>query len=521
MHQLAAQFVFQILKNPPKTRTELQKLKNIFSAAHTLSVFTNQDIVLAYKMLREQGRVEKNLAFEKLIRKRSIRSLSGVAVVTVLMKPYPCPGKCVFCPTEARMPKSYLSNEPGAMRALLNDFDPYRQVKNRLLALEASGHPTDKVELIVLGGTFSSYPRQYQQDFIRQCLNAMNGGAKERSLEKAQKKNETARHRLVGLSLETRPDFVTEDEIRHFRSLGCTKIQLGVQHLDTDVLVLNKRGHGKEAVILATRICKDAGLKICYHIMPNLPGSTPEKDLAMFRELFTNPDFRPDYLKIYPCSVVPGSELAHWFAQGKYQSYPFPILEKLLVDMKKVVPRYVRIDRLVRDIPGESILEGSRVTNMRQMIAQKYPNLGCQCIRCREIRDEPIVKEKLTFRKLEYIAQKGREVFLEYVQGEKLCALLRLRLLSLRRATKQSHCADHIAIIREVHVFGAHLPLGKREKSASQHFGLGKKLIFEAEKIAQESGFDKIAIISAIGTRPYYRKLSYRLSGTYMVKKLM
>jgi len=368
-----------------------------------------------------------------------------------------------------------------------------------------------------LGGTFSFYPRRYQQAFVRQCFNALNGGKKELSLEKAQKNNENAEHRVVGLSLETRPDHVTKDEVRWLRKLGCTKIQLGVQHLDNTILDYVKRGHYKEDAAQAIRLCKDAGLKICLHMMPNLPGSTPAKDLQMFKELFANPDFRPDYLKVYPCTVTPFSELEGWVKKKTYKSYSDQELEELLVKIKRTIPEYVRIERLIRDIPGESIIEGSKITNMRQEIERKY-KVECKCIRCREIKDTDIIAEKLKFHKLEYDASGGKEFFLSYDQGRSLCSMLRLRFPSPDQVVKEID--GQIAIIREVHTYGSQLRISKKSTGEAQHIGLGRKLIAEAENLSKTAGYKKIAVISSVGTRAYYKKLGYERDGTYMSKPL-
>lgn len=551
MTLIAQKFIEEAIQQNINSERKLQVLKNAFSTRYKITSLTNQELIQSYKFLLKEKKIERHPTLEKIFKKRKVRSLSGVTVITVLTKAYPCPGKCVFCPTENQMPKSYLSNEPAAMRALLNDFDPCKQVKNRLHALDISGHPTDKIELIVLGGTFSFYPKRYQRDFIRACFNALNGGKKERTLKKAQKINETEKHRVVSLSLETRPDYIDEEEVRHFRELGCTKIQLGVQHLDNEILDYVKRGHHAEESARAIKLCKDAGLKVCVHMMPNLPGSTPEKDLKMFRKLWRSEDFRPDYLKVYPCSVTPFSELEKWWQKGEYKSYSYEILEKLIVDIKKTFPIYVRVDRLVRDIPGESILEGSRVTNLRQEIARKYPDLKCQCIRCREIKNAPVDATKIKFHQMEYNASGGKEYFLSFDHNDKICALLRLRFPSYHYEKNHIHHLENIpfckqwnektlkqkkiinnnkkhfikellgaAIIREIHTYGLTLNLGKKEDSASQHLGLGKRLMRKAEDIAKKNGYKKIAVISAIGTREYYRKIGYKIKGTYMVKNL-
>ncbi|EKD48273.1 MAG: hypothetical protein ACD_65C00037G0002 [uncultured bacterium] len=355
-------------------------------------------------------------------------------------------------------------------------------------------------------------------DFIRQCFNALNGGKKELSLEKAQKKNEIAEHRVVGLSLETRPDYITKNEVRWFRKLGCTKVQLGVQHLDNEILKYVKRGHFKEDSIRAIALAKDAGLKVCLHMMPNLPGSTPEKDVEMFQELFANPDFRPDYLKIYPCTVTPWSELETWFKQGKYKSYSDKTLTETLVKIKSLIPKYVRIERLVRDIPGESILEGSRVTNLRQELLKAYPNLKCDCIRCREIKNEEIDPSKIKFNMIEFDASKGKEFFLTYNQDDKLCSMLRLRFPGSHDIIKE--LPKGTAIIREVHTYGQQLKISGKNSGEAQHMGLGRKLIKKVEEISKKAGYKQLAVISSIGTREYYKKLGYKLVGTYMEKTL-
>ena len=507
------------IEERPKDAKEFQRIKNRFSGELQSYSASNYELNKFYQEAVKKGLLKDDQAIKKLIKKRTVRSLSGVAIITVLTKPYPCPGKCVFCPNEKGMPKSYLSNEPAAMRALLNDFDPTKQIGKRLISLKNQGHPTDKIELIVLGGTFSFYPKRYQKDFIRKCFNALNGGAPEKTLALAQKKNEKALHRVVGLSLETRPDFVTKDEIRWLRELGCTKIQLGVQHLDNEILKYVKRGHLKEDSIRAIKLARDAGLKICLHIMPNLPGSTPAKDIEVFKELFGNQDFRPDYLKIYPCTVTPFSELETWFKKGKYKSYTDKELRDLIVKIKALIPEYVRIERLVRDIPGESILEGSRVTNLRQELQREYPNMNCRCIRCREIKGEEIDPSKLELKIEEFEASNGRDFFISYNQNDKICSLLRLRFPSLDQVVPEID-PHTTSIIREVHTYGSQLKIDKESRGEAQHIGLGKKLILKAEEISRKNGYKRIAVISSIGTREYYKKWGFKLKGTYMVKNL-
>lgn len=503
---------------------ELHKLKKNYSKEFKSPLPSNFSLQEAYKSLLEDGWVGDKI-IQRLIRKRKIRTMAGVSVVTVLTKPYPCPGKCVFCPTEPGMPKSYLSNEPGAMRAVLDDFHPRDQVSTRLSSLKAQGHEVDKIEMIVLGGTFSAYNRQYQKNFIRTLFNACNN-KNERSLEKAQKRNEDSKNRIIGLSLETRPDHINPEEIKFMRELGCTKVQIGVQHTSNKVLELNKRGEKIEDTINAMQLLKDAGFKVAFHMMPNLPGSTPAMDIKMLNEIFESEKFRPDHLKIYPCVVTPYAELEEWHKAGKYKNYSDETLIKILIEIKKNIPEYIRLERLFRDIPGESILSGSQKTNMRQLLEtiMKKEGLRCHCIRCREIKGEDYNPEKIKLQTLEFDASGGKEFFLSYVeQGrDKLCSLLRLRFHSFFMNGKKHFIKElnGAAIVREVHTYGYQVEIGKGTSGASQHIGLGRRLLVEAERISKKAGHKKMAVISGVGTRNYYRKWGYELEGTYMTKIL-
>jgi elongator complex protein 3 len=510
-------FIFAALKANLKTEEDVEVFKKRFAKKHQKSTIANYNVVKTYREMIENNELKEDPDFLRIFRKRKIRSLAGVSVITVLTKPWYCPGKCVFCPTEKDMPKSYLSNEPGAMRAVLNDFDPHRQVTTRLKSLQNQGHPTDKIELIVLGGTFSAYPRAYQTAFIRSCYNALNG-TNFRKLEDAQKHNETATHRCIALSLETRPDHINKDELRYFRRLGCTKLQIGIQTIYDDVLKLNKRGETVEQGRKALHLAKDAGFKFSIHIMPGLPGSTPERDLKMMKVLFSDPAYHPDFLKLYPCTVVPYSELEKWWERGEYKPYDDPTLLKLIINCKKEVPEYCRIDRLIRDIPGESILAGNLETNLRQSIQQKSKKPICRCIRCREIRNKTINEKDLIYNEQTYKSSGGQEFFLTYEdqKQDKLLSLLRLRFPDkpfIRELQKS-------AIIREIHTYGFQVKIGQKHQNAPQHLGLGRKLIKKAENLAKKAGYKRLAVIASIGTREYYRKWGYELEGTYMIKKL-
>lgn len=507
-----------------KSQKDLQALKNSYCLKYGISSPSNVSLIKSYRKMLSKGRIREDKNFFSLIRKRRIRSQSGIANITVLTKSYACPGKCIFCPSEPEMPKSYLSNEPAMMRAILNDFDAYRQVENRLKGLSRTGHPTDKIEIIVSGGTFSYYPKNYQTAFVKNIYNGLNG-EKSRSLSKAIKANETASHRCVGLSLETRPDWIDEKEIKRMRKLGATKVEIGIQTLDDDILKLNKRGHGVSEIRKAMKLLKDAGFKINAHMMPNLYGSNIKKDLENFKKLFSDSDFRPDWLKIYPCVVTPYSQLEKIWREGKHKPYNDEELINLLIEMKKIVPEYVRIARLYRDIPAESILGGSKLSNLRQYVLKKMHEKGdkCRCIRCREIREEKINNKDIELKELIYESSGGKEHFLSFVdtKKDKLISFLRLRIPSQHFAGKMHFIKDlnGASVIRELHTYGKHLAINDHYNNAAQHKGFGKRLIKKAEEITKNYGIKKMAVISGVGVREYYRKRGFELGGTYMLKE--
>ncbi len=479
----------------------------------------------AYRDLVKAGKIKPSLELENLLKTRKIRSLSGIVSITVITKPYPCPGRCIYCPKEPDMPKSYLANEPACMRAVLTKFDPYKQVEARLNSLQFTGHATDKIELIVLGGTWSYYPKQYQAWFIKRCFDACNMSCRGRTptnnLKGVQKINEKAKNRIIGLTLETRPDYITPEEIKRMRELGCTRVELGVQSIYDDVLKFNRRGHDLKETIKATKLLKDAGFKVTYHMMLNLPGSSIKKDEKAFEELFSNPDFQPDQLKIYPCVVCKGSKLYQIWKNGKYKPYTDRELIELLIKIKsQILPYWVRVGRLFRDIPVPKIEAGCKISNLREVVQEEMKKRGlkCKCIRCREVRENYDQKEKIYLFREDYSASDGKEIFLSFEnkKRDKLFAFLRLRLPSkvfipvLKNAT----------IVREIHTYGQMIPLEKNN-FAPQHKGLGKKLMKLAEKITgKESCLKKIAVISGVGVREYYRKLGYKLKNEYMVKEI-
>ena len=506
-------------------------LRQAFSSRNIAPV-TKAILISIYRQLLKNKKIKADKNFEQLLKKRAVRTLSGVSVITVLSKPFVCPGRCVYCPTEAGMPKSYLSNEPAAARAKMNLFDPFRQVTMRIQALQNNGHSVDKLEILVLGGTWSVYPEKYQTEFIRDCFYAANIFGKKIkrkafSIAREQKINETAKYKIIGLTLETRPDFINPTEIRRMRTLGTTRVQIGVQHTDNKILDYIKRGHTIEQSIKATRLLKEAGFKVDHHYMPDLPGSTPAKDLKMFKYVFSSPDLQPDQIKIYPCIVNEYAELNKWYQQKKYKPYSTKQLLDLLLAVKKIVPPYMRINRLIRDIPEESIIAGNKITNLRQYLQIELKKQGkvCRCLRCREIRNDHLEGAKIELVSRKYPASAGIEYFLSWEDktNDKVYAFLRLRLNN-KKLKNIFPALNKAAIVRELHVYGQMIPVyhedNDDELSHTQHLGLGKKLMAEAESIAKQAGYNKIAVISGIGVRNYYRKLGYRLQDTYLVKTL-
>ncbi|OGD63913.1 hypothetical protein A2160_01515 [Candidatus Beckwithbacteria bacterium RBG_13_42_9] len=492
----------------------------------------NSQILEAYKSLVKEKKATVNPALEKLLKIRKIRTLSGVAPLAIMMKPFACPGKCVYCPQESGMPKSYLSNEPAAARAKKLNFNPKKQLLARIKQLKAIGHQPEKLQIIVIGGTFSAYPDKYKKEFLKAIFDAANGKVAQ-NISQAQKWNEKAPHRIVGLSIETRPDWITDREIKLWREYGVTKVQLGVQALDDKILKLIDRGHNVKTVARASEKLRNCGFKICYHLMPNLPGSSPNKDIQIGQKLFNDSRFRPDTLKIYPCVVIPKTTLYEWWQNGQYQPYSDETLIDILVNIKRVVPSYCRIDRLIRDIPNNWIAAGSLKSNLRQMVKTTMASQGliCRCIRCREVKDQASLHGGVRLKILSYSAGLGKEVFLSFEDKNYLYALLRLRLPSQNQNQNQKPLfpvLKQAALIRELQVFGPQLPLSTPEvnyssnlgKFYSQHQNLGKKLIKQAEVLAKKAGYQKIAVISGVGVRDYYRQLGYNLKNTYMVKKL-
>lgn len=470
---------------------------------------------------------------KRALKIKPVRTLSGVANIAIMWldfahksphdseKFYSCPAACIYCAQGSKndkgivqAPKSYTGCEPTTMRAIRNDFDPWKQVTNRLKQLHIIGHSTDKCELIIMGGTFTAMPYEYQEHFVKRALDAFNGFDFE-SLESAQAANESACNRCIGLTIETRADFCYQKHVAEMLALGCTRVEIGIQSTSDKLLQAIKRGHGAAENIRAIKLLKDSGLKFTAHWMPGLTGLLGEIDekeeIRLFRELFDNPDYRPDELKIYPMLVLPGTELHEMWTRGEYKPLEREQMLRLLIEMKQIVPRYVRIKRVMRDISEHEAAAGASTTNLRQLAKIEMEKTGaeCNCIRCREVgftksRGKPIMFVD------EYEASSGKELFISYENGgrDALFGFLRLRIGE-----------NNDAIVRELHVYGEMTPIGETSRMA-QHKGLGKNLLTKAEEIARENGIGKISVMSGIGVRPYYRKLGYEFIPPYMAKNL-
>lgn len=562
--------------------------------------FTKDQILGAYRALAgTNGLSPLDDRIVALLRMKPTRTISGVTPITVLTKPFPCPGECIFCPNDIRMPKSYLSDEPGAQRAERNYFDPYLQTYNRLQALYNIGHTVDKAEVIILGGTWSYYPEPYQIWFIKECFRALNEflehddrkniediyenmenkyreknqyaatndpklneelsegfqihgealnktynrtvsemyvaperlagfhnyqSAEWEELKLQQKINETAQVRCVGLVIETRPDNISEAEVKRIRRLGCTKTQIGVQSLQDEVLEKNKRGHSVAATRRAFSLLRQTGFKIHAHWMANLYGSNVELDKEDYLELFSDPDFCPDELKIYPCSLINSAELMQYYKRGEWHPYSQEELLDVLTFCLLNTPKYCRLTRVIRDIPSTDIVVGNKKTNFRQIAEQalEKAHQKSQDIRAREIRGEQYKKETIQLSEVEYKTSSTIEKFIQFTaknnkDEEKLLAFLRLSLPNDNSFLEELH---NSALIREVHVYGETVGVGQKDTEKAQHLGLGTKLIAEALRISKEAGYKKIQVISAIGTREYYRKKGFSDGDLYQFIQL-
>lgn len=483
-------------------------------------------LVLTYRDMVKKGEIAEDPKLLAKIRMKPTRTLSGVTTVTVLTCPFPCPGNCIFCPDDARMPKSYLPDEPGAARAFQNNFDPYDQVLSRITAYNAVGHPTDKIELLILGGSWTSYPFEYQTWFIQRCLDAMNG-SDSGSIEEAQQKNETAASRNVGLVVETRPDEITPKILQNLRRLGVTKIQLGVQSLDDEILRLNRRGHTVADALNSVALCRAAGFKIVLHWMPNLMGATPQSDREDFDRLWAEATdgygFCPDELKIYPTQLLENTDLYKEWQVGNYTPYDTETLIALIADAKPHIQPYCRVNRVIRDIPAHHIVAGNTRSSLRMDIQARMKQNGtaCSCIRCREIKNQQVVPETLQLTDFRYQAAFANEHFLQFVTpDDKIAGYLRLSLPMTRAPQTGMPELENAALIREIHIYGQSLPVGAEQSGAAQHIGLGSQLIERACEIARGAGYSRLAVIAAIGTRIYYQARGFERGEFYMIRPL-
>lgn len=505
-----------------------------------------------YLHLLETNKLKKSIDFEFDVIKKLVRSLSGIVVVTIFTAPgkmlspngdASCPKDCHYCPSFPNQPKSYDPDEPASMRATQNNFDPVLQMFCRLDSLRNIGHPIEKIQLEISGGTWCFYPKEYIDEFIRMCYYGANifsthddaynyiknGGTfrPPKSLIEEQKINETSPNKLIGITIETRPDSINNREIKRLRTYGITRVQLGVQHTDNEILKKINRDDVIETAYTAIELLKVNGFKVDIHIMPDLPGSSPEKDKKMLNDFLTHPLLQADFWKIYPCQVLNYTTIKKWYDAGEYVPYGEKdpeLLSEIICSVKKKIPEWVRINRIVRDFPSKSIHGGLDKPNLRQIIQDKMKENGwvCKCIRCREIKNLKVKKEDTEYVIRRFNASYGTEYFIscESKDRTKLLGFLRLRFNNLSQIPIFD-CLKDAGIIRELHVLGVMSKTGSSDNSKYQHFGIGKKLIQIAESITYYNyKLKKIAIIAGVGTRQYYTKSNYKLEESYMAKRL-
>lgn len=503
------------IKSPTKNQIKSQ-IKKVCTKYALERIPRNYEI-LATVSGSEYGKLQR------ILLKKPIKTASGVAVIALMPMPYACPhGRCTYCPggVEFNSPNSYTGNEPSTINAIESQYDPKKQILSKLEKLVAYGHDPAKMELVIVGGTFLFMPKDYQQNFIKSCYDALNG-FDSASLEEAKVNNEKSQIRNVGFTIETKPDYCKQEHVDMLLQYGITRIEIGVQTLQEHVYKLVNRGHTYSDVVESFQVSKDAGYKIVAHMMPGLPTLTPEQDIVDFKKLFEDDDLKPDMLKIYPSLVLQHTPLYQQYQQGKYTPYSDNDMIRVLTHVKKNVPRWVRIMRVQREISPQEIIAGPKSGNLRQIVHDnlRRQNLVCKCIRCREVGLAKDLQKETSLNRQDYTSSGGNEVFLSYEDiDDKIYGFLRLRVPSQKahRNEVKKGC-----IVRELHVYGRSLKIGEHEDGQIQHSGLGKNLMSEAEKIAKEE-FDakKLVVISAVGTRQYYRKLGYSLDGPYMAKSL-
>lgn len=569
-NQILDEIIIEWVRNPGQSKDEFHRLKNnVYKNYDVEKPFASIEFISRYNELVKNWTIIANPEFQKLIRKRWVRSLSGVTVISLLTKFWWCPGKCVYCPTFEWLPKSYIPNEPAVQRAELNEFDPILQIHNRLRALEVTGHKIEKNDIRIIGGTWSVYPKAYQEDFIKATYDAFNtyDEMKENieetdlgserfasfklkewyklklsdSLEEAKKLNETSRCRIIWIAIETRPDWINPEEIARLRRYGVTRVEIWYQSTFDEINELNKRWHGNKESTYATKLLKNAWIKVVAHMMPNLLGSTPEKDKESLARVFDDQAFRPDELKIYPMVVTDKSELTEIWRNGWFQPYDDETLIDLTAELEAMIPEYMRLNRTYRDIPASEILAGSHVSNLRQIVEAKLKKKWIHLvdIRHREIKDKINIAANATMNIFDYEASDWKEFFMTFEDKEDrtIFSLLRLRLPFTPPASLDAQLPPQwgglegelysllpelkwAALIREIHTFWDQLSIWEAGSTFGQHLGFGKKLIEKAEEIAIENGYKKMAVIAGVWVRWYYEKRWYKLEWEYMVKYL-
>ena len=505
--------------NDPSKKQVTEEIKKI-CAKYALERMPKNHEILS---MAEKSEFNK---LRKVLLKKPAKTASGVAVVALMPKPYACPhGRCTYCPggIEFNSPNSYTGNEPSTLNAIENAYDPKLQITSKIDKLIAFGHDPSKMEIVIVGGTFLFMPKEYQKNFIKSCYDALNR-KDSKNLEESKSSNEHAKIRNVGFTIETKPDYCKKEHVDLMLSYGITRIEIGVQSLQNRVYKIVNRGHNYNDVTESFQISKDAGYKIVAHMMPGLPTMTPEEDIKDFKKLFADPQLRPDMLKIYPSLVIENTPLYEEYKQGQYFPYSDESMIKVLTEVKKKVPKWVRIMRVQREISSKEIIAGPKSGNLRQIVHQNLAEQGflCKCIRCREagLSNKKAEGKDVKLTRIDYDSSGGKEIFLSYEdKNESIYGFLRLRKPSIE--AHRDEVSQDTCIVREIHVYGKLLKIGEKEENEIQHSGLGKNLMKAAEKISKEE-FDakRILVISAVGTREYYQKLGYSLYGPYMSKTL-
>ena len=505
-------------------KDSLNRFKTKLAKEHGIDNIPSNPTILSFS----KSRSRKILSILGL---KPTRSLSGVAVVAVMTSPHDCPGNCIYCPgslIEGKdLPKSYTGREPAAMRAVKANFDARKQVTSRMDQLYETGHSTDKIELVVMGGTFLSQPKDFQKKFMLSCINSITGG-QAKTIASAKQYALSSKNRITGVTFETRPDFCGKNEIDSMLSFGGTRCELGVQTIYDKIYKKINRGHTVKDVVNATSLLKDSAFKVTHHLMPGLPGSNPKLDEKALREIFSNPDFKPDALKLYPCLVMPGTKLFEDWKKGRFTPMTEQEALDLVLKLKRFVPRWVRIMRIQRDIPSTLVSAGVKKTNLRQMALKEAEKIGldCNCIRCREAglysrrSSDSINLENVKEFVETYESSKGVEKFISLESSDRkiLFGFLRLRLPA---NPFRKEIDSKTALVRELRIFGRALPLGEHSQEETQHSGFGKRLLQRAEEIAsQEFDAKKLLVISGLGTKEYYISNGFKVDGCFVSKGL-